>query len=482
MIVVALLFATHQSYSQTAEDALRYSRIDFNGTARFTGLSGAFGGLGADFSTAATNPAGIGLYKGSEMSFTIAPHLGYSSTVYTNGNYTDSRGNFGIGNFGMVFSLNTSNDPKYGPLKNFNFGIGFNRQNDFNNRIRIQGPNLKNSLMQDYTNILNSTSTPPDMVDYYYPFDIGPAYNANLVFYDSATARYYCDAAYGGVMQEKTISTTGSINELEFAFAANLDEKLFLGLTLGIPTINYYEYNHYREYRISDTVPNFRSLDYYYDLRTRGTGVNVKLGAIYKPVDWFRFGASVHTPTWYPSMSDSWSSSMQSSFDSTQWNNLVYSPLGYYDYKMTTPFRAMGSLAFIIGQYGVVGADYEFVNYGHARFRSSGDSYTEVNEQIKNSYQSYGNFRIGTEWRLQQLRLRAGAAYFSNPYRQGNSNMERIQFSGGIGYRSKSFFADFTYQYSKMKQSYYLYDPAMVEPAMITQYQHFFNTTVGFRF
>jgi hypothetical protein len=479
---VAIFLATCPLHAQTAEDALRYSRIDFNGTARFTGLSGAFGALGADFSTAATNPAGIGLYRGSELTFTIAPHIGYSSATYNGSTATDSRGNFGLGNFGMVFSMNTENNPKYGSIKNFNFGFGFNRQNDFNNRVFIHGSNMKNSLMQSYTNILNNGYTPPDMVGYNYPFDIGLAYNANLVFYDSATARYYCDAEFGGVMQDKEITTSGSITELDFSFAANLGDKLYLGLTVGIPTLNYYEYSHYKEYRIKDTVPNFRSLDYFYDLHTRGTGVNAKFGAIYKPVKWVRIGAAVHTPTWYPSMSDSWSSSMQSSFDSTYWNNIVYSPLGYYDYKLTTPFRAMGSLAFIIGSNGVVSADYEYVNYSQARFNSSGDSYTDVNNQISSSYKSYGNFRFGTEWCISDFRLRGGMAYFSNPYVKGSNNMERIQFSAGAGYRQRSFFVDLTYVYSKMNQSYYLYDPSMVNPAEISTYSHSFNTTIGFRF
>jgi hypothetical protein len=73
-------------------------------------------------------------------------------------------------------------------------------------------------------------------------------------------------------------------------------------------------------------------------------------------------------------------------------------------------------------------------------------------------------------------------AYFSNPYVKGSNNMERIQFSAGAGYRSRSFFADLTYVYSKMNQSYYLYDPSMVNPAEISTYSHSFNTTIGFRF
>ncbi len=479
---VLFLLASATLFAQSPEDALRYSRVDFGGTARFSGLSGAFGALGADFSTLATNPAGLGLYKGSEMTFSIAPHVGHARSTYNGTSSSDNRVNFGIGNFGTVFSINTAAMPNSGILKNFNIGFGFNRQNDFNNRIYIQGINTENSMMTNYTDILNNEKIQPSDVEIYDPFYIGPAFRANLIAYDSANAVYYCDAPFGGVRQDKTIQTSGAITEMDFSFGANLADKLYLGLTVGVPTINYYESSVYHETRTSDTIPNFISLSYYYDLHTRGTGVNVKLGAIYKPVDWVRLGAAIHTPTWYPSMSDSWATSMKSVFDNPAWDQVVYSPSGYYDYKLRTPFRAIGSLAFIVGRYGVVSADYEYVNYSQARFNPSGDSFNDVNNSIKSTYQSYGNLRFGTEWRIDPLRLRGGFAWFSNPYTNDINNQERFQISGGIGFRSNSFFADVTYVYSRMKQSYYMYDPAYVNPADIINTNHTVTTTVGVRF
>lgn len=482
IITILLTLSCSLIMGQTAEDALRFSRVFYSGTARFNGLSGAFGAVGADFSTLATNPAGIGLYKGSEMTFTIAPTVGSSSASYNGFVTSDNRVNFGLGNFGFIFNINPNSRNKTGVLKSINVGFGFNRQNDFNNQVVINGLNTENSMMQSYTNTLNTERTPPASVQDTYPFDIGLAYGTNLVFYDSATERYYCDAAYGGVIQNKIINTYGSMNELDFSFGANISDKFFIGLTLGVPSINYYENSSYRETRSSATVPNFIALNYQYNLQTRGTGINVKFGMIYKPAEWVRIGASVHTPTWFPSMRDIWFSSMQSSFDSTYWNAIQYSPEGYYDYHLTTPFRAMGSLAFIIGQYGLISADYEYVNYSQARFNSDWDSYTDVNGQIKSDYQSWGNIRIGTEWRLSNFRLRGGFAYFSNPYTRGTQNSERIQASGGFGYRAKYFFADVSYVWTRMNQDYYLYDPSMVNPAAITYNTNTVYTTIGFRF
>jgi hypothetical protein len=482
--IILLLFTVSASMilAQTAEDALRYSRVFYSGTARFNGLSGAFGALGADFSTLATNPAGIGLYKGSEGTFTIAPMVSYASSVYNGSVASDNRVNFGIGNFGVVFNINPYGKNKSGTVRSVNIGFGLNRQTDFNNRVIINGVNAKNSMMQSFANTLNEHQTPEAFVQEDYPFDIGLAYATNLVYHDSATNKYYCDAAYGGVIQNKYINTYGSMNEFDFSFGANFNDRLFVGMTFGVPTINYYENSQYQEMRTKDTVPNFISLNYYTDLHTRGTGVNFKMGVIYKPAGWVRLGASVHTPTWYPSMHDQWSSSMNSVFTTSEWNASAYSPLGNYDYRLTTPFRAMGSVAFIIGQYGLVSADYEYVNYSQARLNSDYDSYTDVNNQIISSYKSWGNLRFGTEWRVSDFRIRGGFAYFSNPYSGGTNNSERYQVSGGAGYRSKHFFTDVTYVWSRMNQEYYLYDPSMVNAATISNYTNTVYTTVGFRF
>ncbi|MFZ4564733.1 MAG: hypothetical protein ACOYNU_15245, partial [Bacteroidales bacterium] len=130
----------------------------------------------------------------------------------------------------------------------------------------------------------------------------------------------------------------------------------------------------------------------------------------------------------------------------------------------------------------------EYVNYSQARFNSTYDSYTDVNDEIKSNYKSWGNIRVGTEWRVENFRIRGGVGYFSNPYTGSSpyngltNNSERFQASGGLGYRSKHFFADVTYVWTKMNQDYYLYNASLVNPATISNYTNTVSTTVGFRF
>ena len=62
----ALLSSGAMFAQGTIYDAVRVTGSDLNGTARYVGMGGAMGALGADITTMGTNPAGIGLYRSSE--------------------------------------------------------------------------------------------------------------------------------------------------------------------------------------------------------------------------------------------------------------------------------------------------------------------------------------------------------------------------------------------------------------------------------
>ena len=81
IILSVLLGFTFASQAQTFEDAVQFSRIQNWGTARSAGMAGAFGALGGDLSTLSANPAGIGVFRKSEIS--ITPSLNFANTKAT---------------------------------------------------------------------------------------------------------------------------------------------------------------------------------------------------------------------------------------------------------------------------------------------------------------------------------------------------------------------------------------------------------------
>ncbi len=91
-----------QTWAQTDEDALRYSQLFPGGTARYLGVGGAFGALGADFGALSNNPAGLGLYRSSEFSFSPSISGVNVETNFQNSINNGTKSKFNISNFGIV--------------------------------------------------------------------------------------------------------------------------------------------------------------------------------------------------------------------------------------------------------------------------------------------------------------------------------------------------------------------------------------------
>ena len=72
LLVSASLLSSGVVFAQGELDAYRYSQTELNGTARYLGMGGAFGALGGDISSMSSNPAGLGIYRSSEIVTTLS--------------------------------------------------------------------------------------------------------------------------------------------------------------------------------------------------------------------------------------------------------------------------------------------------------------------------------------------------------------------------------------------------------------------------
>jgi hypothetical protein len=482
---IAILITTCISFAlfaQNENDALRYSLINYGGTARFTGMSGAYGAIGADFSSLSQNPAGIGLYRKSEFSITPLLTNGSTRSNYLNTNNTDFRNTLYLGNIGYVMSMKL-NENNGSHLKLLQFGFGMNRTVMFNNRIIIEGQNNDNSLLTQYLDDADASGSNSDNLN---GFGAGLAYDVKLIFQDTNNV-WQADLPNGGLHQTKTIESRGGISETVLSAGTNFDDKLFLGMTFGFPRINYQEESKYTESDDNNLSPYLKSFDRTEYLNTKGNGFNFKFGFIYKPVDFIRIGGAFHTPTAYDDMNDSYGSTMIANYDQpplTTSNSTRFeasSKDGSYDYKITTPMRALGSLAVIIGQYGLISADYEYVDYSSARLRAKDYNFLDENNTIRSTFAAANNFRFGTEWKAGIYAFRGGYSLYGSPYKgESTSGLgSRTGYSVGFGIHDKSYFIDFSYNHIDSKDNYYIYGYA---PASNNKYST--NTcsfTLGFR-
>lgn len=476
LVLLALILMSGFAFGQNQGDALRYSYLSPIGTARFAAAGGAFGALGADISTFSINPAGIGLYRKSE--FTISPSiLGSTTTANYNGTEaSDTKLNFNFSNLGFVANWTNKKGKTRGWLSG-SFAVGYTRTNSFHERQLIQGSSMGSTRADSWAGVANGTDY--NDVSSYFPFGAGLAWDTYLIdTVSGSTTTYGSLIGSNGVEQQLEKRIRGSMGETVITFGGNYSNRLYVGATIGFPNIRYEENSTYTETDAADTIANFSSYEYNYNLTTKGSGYNFKIGVIYRAADWLRLGGAIHTPTYFQ-MTDTWDSDLTNNAYGTSLRSA--SPQGLFDYGLLTPFRAIGSVGIIFGKVGFISADYESVNYSTARLSAPGESFSTENNAVRNTFKQVGNIKVGTEWRYQAMSFRAGCQLLGDPYKGGVS-IDRPVYSAGIGFRDKNFFMDFAYVVRTASGELYLYDPSISTPASTDYSEGTGIVTFGFRY
>mgnify|MGYP006287834841 CR=1 FL=1 len=491
-VSVSVLF----SFSQNEVDALRYSQSKIGGTARSVSMGNAFGSLGGDYTSVFINPASLGIYRSSEFTFTPTFYFSQADANYRDNTMTDNKYNFNLNNLGLVGSFLTGDDEGW---VSANIAFGYNRTNNFHNYINIEGVNNNNSMTdyfayrannRDYSAVTDSTGTSVTGLS---SFMGDLAWQTWLIDLDQSQGygnQFLSPFNTYGAIQSKSITTRGHSGEYTFAFAANYSHKVYFGASMGIIGVSYDEHTEYTETDPEDKIYAFNSLTYNTHLKTTGTGFNFRFGTILRPIDWVRFGFSIQTPSFFV-LHDTYETSLNSAFTDTviadrNGGHSAISPYGEYDYQLTTPFKAVGSIALVILKKASVSFDYEFIDYSMARLRADDYTFREENNMIDTRYVPVSNFRAGLEYTAGPFAMRGGWAYYGNPYKSSeiNNKLEMQTFSGGIGFRQKDFFFDIAYALNMSSENYFLYDSQTVSsgPAKIEKYTSRILTTFGFKF
>jgi hypothetical protein len=450
LIVMAWL---NSANSQSFYEALRYSQAFAGGTARGLGSGSAFGALGADYTSVGINPGGLGVYRNSEF-FISVNFNNTKSTSNFNNTGEQIKLNLHPANYGIVLNkmfIDKNGNQYKGKWIGMNFAIGMNRIANFNSKRFYENSYNAQSILPLFASDLNGLS--PGKINYNNAgFEQVLAYTTYLVNPDFSDSTLYNSVTDNQAINKQiSVSTSGRIDELSFAIATNFDEKLFFGGTLGIPIINYNEDIQYNEFDLDKDVDGFNSFELNRKIQTTGAGLNLKLGAIYRVNDWIRLGASLHTPS-YLGLKDSYNASIYADLDSLSYSDK--SPDGKFNYNLLTPWKAIGSFAFMIKKYGFLSIDYEYSDFRKARYNFSNEyqSYeSKLNKSISNNLNISHTIRAGAEAVIKDFRLRGGYNYSKSPLASSLQNtisdddraMQSI--SGGLGYRGKKFNLDFAF-------------------------------------
>ena len=480
ILIIFVLYIQH-IFAQNATDYLRFSQSNYTiGTARSSALSGAFGALGADFSSLSTNPAGMGLYKKSDIMITPSINLNSVRSDFKLYSIEDNKSNFNISNFGIVLTAN--NNPNR--WNHIQFGVGVNRIADFNTNTSITAYNYNTSLISIFQD--NSFNVYPGNLD---PFSTNLAWNTFLLLDTITTSHgleYISDLNDGGTKQYKDINQSGSINEWLFSLSGSFEDKVYLGASIGIPVLKFKEDSYYSEVDDADTINYFNQFEYNSYLKTSGKGFNFKLGVIVRPIDWFKIGLAFHSPTYY-NLNDEYGTTMTSYWDTPPVVNgyTRYSDSSgtvTYDYSIISPMKVIGSIGFNIQKIALIDFDFELVDYSSGNIEENGVDYSDINKSIANGYTTCLNIRGGAEINLNPVFVRLGGAYFGSPYKSVINDGTSYQFSGGLGFKMDNLYFDLAYIKNVFHENYYLYDPGWIDPAKLTKNSNRLIITLGAKF
>ena len=469
---------------QNETDIFRYSFTESLGSARTMGMGGAFGALGADLACLTGNPAGIGLYRRGDGSLTTG-FASQKTRLNVSGQFGDANQISGsTTNLGIALTYPSVN-PDW-PVSTL--AISVSRRANFNEKVEIEDALLGNSLLDVFLGQAQG-SLPGDLYTIG-PFTSNVAWETFLLDPDpnGNPTSYISAIPTGGTYATKKIERSGKLNETNIAFGSNYQERLCLGISLGIVSATFDETAIHSERPQIDSL-QLNRWEFQEQLNVEGSGINIKLGMQYVLSPWLRMGLAYHTRTRI-AFTEEYSTNMRSTFKSGESYD-YNSPLNRLEYVIYTPSRAMASLAFIMGKYGVISADYERINYGLGNLRPTALSGPDANDfelENKNMASLYGLShcaRVGAEFRIQRIwRLRAGAGLETSPFQQTagiQTDSKRYTGSLGFGCRTEKWYASSTYRRSWFERDIYLFDPGLLDAGRMSQVHGMLVVAVGFR-
>lgn len=489
LFFILICFAcTLSMRAQEPADALRYSWYIPSGTARQQAVGGAMASLGGDISATFVNPAGLGFYKTGDFVLTPGYNFLNNKSTYFSHTEKEKKNYVSFGTTGFVLGTGDMN-PNH-RLRGSAFSIAINRTANFGSNVYYTGINNQSSYSQKYLEELANNNIIDSSAAFQFPF--GSSLAINTFWVDTAAGwstgprgeRSFVSLATPllstGLIQEQRVTNKGGITELAFAGAANIRDKWFFGGTLGIPFLRYEKESVFSEAdATTNTSNNFDFATAREYLLTKGTGINLKLGVIFKPLEHVRLGLAFHTPTFFR-LTDRYNASVTTNTESFQ-GQLTQSSLDFTNgenaesqYWYFTPYRVMISGSYVLReiedvrkQKGFLTADIEYVNHKASSFTTDPDGddspetrnyYKSLNRAIDNAYKGTFNFKVGGELKFTTVMVRLGGAYYGNPYKNlAGEKGHRFQLTGGLGYRNKGMFIDLAYAHTMGKDVHYAY-------------------------
>lgn len=514
--IAIALTVTGITIGQSEFDALKFIQPEINGTARYTSMAGAFGALGGDPSAIKDNPAGLGIYRKSELTATLGINTQETRSNWRNGNTTmEGQYNPTFNNLTYVLAVPVSSYSSTN-LVHSNFSFAFNRLKNFDRSTRINGGSGASSSLTDFFAYFSEGISGYDLYEAsgynpynnkYIPWMSVMAANAGLITETDTENNIWESVLLPNetVSPYYTLREQGYLNEYALSWSGNFNNRLFLGATLS-----FYDLNYSSETKYEETFSMVGYMSLLNTFRSYGTGVGFKAGTIYAPFDNLRLGFSLELPTLF-TVKDLHYADLKYGYqtNSGNINDVEMSPEGDNNYILQGPFKYNISGSYFFGNKGVIGIEYTTSLNSGSMFMDSQKNtsfYGYENDSIKALFNTQSMLKIGGEYKLtNHFSIRAGYA-FAGPAtsdklgKEFNPNTIRTDveyfvpsgntqyLTAGLGYRESNWYIDLAVMNKVYDEKFYAYNSSKLAPGranvagMVTTSNINVIGTIGLRF
>ena len=440
-MLLILLLAYSLCLMVYGQDVQRFSEREVMGTARYVGMGGAMTAIGGDPSAVLDNPAGLGLYRRSEIALTLDETIDKTRQTDADAMEASSRSRFAAPQISAIWAL--GNMQKQRGLIFSNFMLSSHRLANFNRDIVVKGQGM---------GMLETMCYKTDGLAEQYlqdkPWDDSEIGWLSILGYEA----YLIDPIENDLWAPAldltdgtlTVSESGNYDQYTLSWAGNISNQWYVGVNLNLPTLSYTKRVTHTE---TDRI-NSAELKSLYHLS--GLGIGGSVGLIYRPIQAIRVGASFHIPTTM-SLSVQTESDMYSKVNGQSYEVLTPAS-GVVSTKIASPLRSSVSLAGQIGNEGLIAVQYD---YTHA---------PKDQELGFSPMEDVHTLRVSAEAQVTRgLFINAGYVYESSflkedpiwmlSYNEIRTDMDyryttsTQYYSVGLGYRSDAVVAQLAYQY-----------------------------------
>lgn len=454
-LITCLAAVTAQAQEPGTSSALRYAIDDTQGTARYRAMSGAFGAVGGDMSSLNVNPAGSAILSNNTASGTLTNYNSSKTSMYFDGKNSDNTSTIDLNQLGGAFVF--FNTKEKSDWQKFVLAVNYENTNDYENNVFYQGTNPNRSISDYFAAFANGPGSAAGVpqssltgLDYTELSFVGQqawlGYQSYIINPAGADS-YVSNAPAGSFYNENLFASTGYNGKVAINLASSYRDKLFFGVNFNVHFTDYTESSLVYESNTSannSDRPTLYSIDFQNDMHTYGSGFSMNLGVIAKLTNDLRLGLAYETPTWYR-LTDELTQTLFTTYNTgpddanpNQDGSFVFNEdliTIYPEYKLQTPGKITGSLAYIFGKKGLISIDYALKDYSSMKFRPKDDNYfSTLNTAMADELTTASELRIGAEYRVKQISLRGGYRFEQSPYKNETTMGDLSSISAGLGY------------------------------------------------